>query len=209
MYSEAGIASIIRTTFLAKKKALAFAKRLDYKGDSRHDNPANWARAATACIAAKADPVDWVEAAFIGYKSDLGPFANQLGGPSAERWYAELLCGRSRSDSSGETVSMLQEELAQNIRYIHEMFQMKTGNPEAWLNYKDMADPFVAIEPHIRVAMAGRDGMWTVVEKFAGAAQQYLHVRPSEVNALENLGYRIHDYLNHPKSRQQPVSQPT
>ncbi len=197
LYTREGTATLIRNAYRERMTAFHASTGRSYYPNPRHDTKENWLKAADRCIEAQSNPQDFVDAAFAMYKNPQGPFASQLCGSSAVRWAQAYAANKVVLD---ETVTVLEEEIKYEFVLAHQLLQDHTGFPEAWRNLKTMSDEFASIRPFIRVAMAGRDDMRTVVKKFAKAAEDFLRYRPQHVAVLNKLGYDILKYLNDARS---------
>ncbi len=206
LYDRTGMARMIRTFFI-EHKSVGTKK---YKPNTRHDNEENWLRAADACIAAGANPMDWVDASFA--LAPLTVFANQLGGPAAlARWKNHTQ--KPVVDDSASlreppeayelrpdiiSTSSVMEDTKAEILAVMFWFRALTGNPDPARNHACMLDPFNAqtLRPHIRVALAGKHGLPDVVLKYREAAKDFLSTRPNHLECLISLGYDMMTYLN-------------
>jgi hypothetical protein len=206
LYDREGAAGIIRIMFVEKKKGLLGG--VTYTPNPRHDTRENWLRAADNCLRLNANPRDFVDAAFALCPAVGGPFANQLVGASAESWYRTYTGDRVKRSTGvydlpedKETpdmmsASVLCHQVKREIELAHILMMQITGSPDAWMSWKVLMDHWTSIAPYIRVAIAGKARLVSIVKKFAPQATEYLSTRPGHVQALQYLGYDINAYLN-------------
>src|SRR4051812_7282423 len=62
-----------------------------YSPHARFKNPAIWHEVAKKCIELQADPLEFIEAAFMYCSASGGPFPQNLASNAAVRWYHEYL----------------------------------------------------------------------------------------------------------------------
>jgi hypothetical protein len=211
LYDRAGMARMIRTFFIERKTEITPSKK--YRPNPRHDNWDNWEKAADACIAAGANPRDWVDASFNLAPATL--FANQLAGPAAlARWKSHTNAEKVESsmpldqeveNDPGEyrgpvcelyADTVLMDEIRVEIGVVLMYFQTLTGDSNPANNSAALENEFSFIRPHIRVALAGKQGMWGVVRKFKDAASRFLSNHPAHMTCLIQLEYDMPTYLN-------------
>jgi hypothetical protein len=207
LYDRDGMARMIRTFFIEHKSS-----GRKYKPNPRHDNWENWLKAADACIAAGANPKDWVDASFAMAPATV--FANQLGGAAAlARWRSftnkepnpltEVRVPEEIAEQAQQPVanvisdSELMEDTKAEILTVLLWFKNLTGNANPATNRETMLNQFNAtiLRPHIRVALAGKAGMIDVVVKFREDAIHFLSTRPHHMQCLLDLQYDMKTYL--------------
>lgn len=206
-YDREGTARMIRTYFIEHKKAETVSRK--YKPNPRHDNWDNWLVAADACIAAGANPRDWVDASFHLSRSSV--FANQLGGPAALRKWQEYRNPRpvetavpvnaGPDETAPATIvdygnTVLRDDIDSEFDTAFCMFMGLTGSDDPKNNRAVLENRFSTLSSYVRVSIAGSAGMWDIVKQFKPQALDFLSTHPEHVQTLHDLGYPVKDYLN-------------
>lgn len=111
------IADQLRHRFVEKKR-LETGK--PYTLNARYRNREMWLKAASACVQAKADPEDWLNAIFAYNSTPGGPYPNQLYSSGANMHYKNYV--QSTGTNRG-TNSKFQRE----INYVKRIVQQKYG----------------------------------------------------------------------------------
>lgn len=176
----------------------------------RHDTPETWGKAASACIAAGADPYDWVDAAFANCGHRSGPFANMLSGASAARWY-RLQYGTGRGTTTLAEVTPYQvDDIKATLITAHTMMLNRTGSARTYHpeNRKFLAACYFPFEPWVRVTIACcRDQLYgEVLDEYGEAARLFFSEHPRHVSILTDLGYDMGRILNLPAAPCRPAS---
>ena len=209
MYDREGTMRMIRMCFVEQQRLRSEGVRKPYK-NSRHDNEENWYRAADACIAAKANPIDWVTAAFL-YCRTKTAFANTLAGPAAAAWYREYQRSRTgnaehaaraaqaRAANPG-TVAIVEtvvgDLLSDQIELAVILMKQRSELPEHWSYEATLLDPYTSIPAYIRVAIAGRWGQPHIVAHWAKAAREFFSTHPAHFETLCLMGFNVKEYLH-------------
>jgi hypothetical protein len=209
MYDRDGTMRMIRMCFYEQQRQRMQGVR-KYNKNSRHDNEDNWYRAADACLAAKANPQDWVQAAFL-YSKSKTMFANTLHGPAAAAWYREYQ--RSRTGNAERAAQAVQARVANpeallfvdtvvgdllsdQIELAVILMQQRAELPERWTYEASLMDPYLSIPSYIRVAIAGRWGRPDIVARWAQEAREFFSTHPDHCETLCLMGFNVKEYLN-------------
>lgn len=168
-----------------------------YNPDKRHDNPETWLKAGRTCLAAGADPHDWVVAAFNRCPHRGGPFPNMLTGESAARWYSDQFgAGQGTSTLSEETPAQM-EDIKTTLITAHTIMLNHTGSARVADNRTFLGACYFNFEPWVRVVIAC---CWTeffpeVLDKYGQEARAFLEEHPHYVRLLTELGYKLENVL--------------
>jgi len=209
MYDREGTARMIRMCFVEQQRQRAQGVRKPYK-NSRHDNMENWLKAADSCLEAKANPIDWVTAAFLYCKLKT-VFANILHGAAAKAWYKEYersrtgnaeraaKAVRARTDNPNTTMpvdTVVGDLLSDEIDLAVILMKQRSELPEHWSYDTTLMDPYVSIPPYIRVAIAGRWGFRHIVEQWTPQAREFFSTHPAHFDTLRLMGFDVKEYLD-------------
>lgn len=178
------VANEIRLAFFELKRK---QQNKPYRPSSRHDKWEFWMKAARKCIEHNADPNHWVEAAFRYNKISGGPYPHTIGGRQAVRWYDEFRRNHILSEEYSD------DPVEQYVKSLFELAQMlfyhRTGSMEVSDNIETLKNPFVKIDPWVRVLMAPFNE--EVVNLYGDAGWVDLKSSPHIYNALKNLGHDL------------------
>ena len=209
MYDREGTARMIRMCFTEQQRLRAEGVRKPSR-NSRHDNMENWLRAADSCLEAKANPIDWVTAAFM-YCRTKTAFANALAGPAAKAWYNEYQRSRTgnaehaaraaktRADNPGRVViveTVVGDLISDQIDLAVILMKQRLDMPEHWSYDATLLDPYQCIPAYIRVAIAGRWGHLNIVARWAQEAREFFSTHPAHLETLELMGFNVRQYLH-------------
>ena len=209
MYDREGTARMIRTCYFEQQNRVA--GKVGKKGykNSRHDNMENWLKAADSCLEEKANPIDWVAAAFMYCRHTM--FATAMNGPAAKAWYKEYQ--RSRTGNA-ERAARAEQRLVENPQacpfvetvlgdFISDqidlaviLMKQRRELDEHWDPMVTLNDPYTCIEPHIRVALAGRWGKLDIVKNWAQQAREFFSTHPAHFETLRLMGFDVKQYLD-------------
>ena len=191
---------MIRIEFKRRKEEIT---RRGYKPNPRHDKWDNWLQAADNCIKIGADPLRFVEACFSACTLPSGPFANQLGGPGAERWFYSVYPSKfNRVEENSNEFStaddketlfaaddMVNYELKAAIILLIRL--SGTKNQAYWQPF--LVNTMTPISAHIRIAL----GYWMpdVAKLYGDEALGVLTVNPELFRALRNAGCDLTEFI--------------
>lgn len=195
------VARVIRHHFAERKTAI---HGRNYKPSSRHDKFTMWQAAADQCIAVGANPQDYVAAMFEFCPMKMGPFANQIAGKAALKWWKKYTSSRSSYDEdaadrdtyvsnmSDEVSPAAKQDLMQELSMSFQLFRDLTGenysplNPANKVFLSQVARPFTTLS---RVLLGFPDE--AVMSRFGEEAQQILINRPDKFRAAKALGFPV------------------
>lgn len=198
------VANVLRTSFLQRKNKYFKSK---YNLPGQYNLHAFWLKVAERCIAANADPDDFVEASFQYSTMSSGPYPNMMNSDAAVSAYKKHTAGRNdiikaraASTDAGRdhlfdpNTSVHVLNMRADIAYVTNSLIRLTGTAEV----NDVTIEYInsyttSYPPYVRVLLGFRNPK---VKLFFGEeANRFYLNHPGMVTAAETLGYPIRDIL--------------
>lgn len=188
------LARVARQTFYAEKSRVLGRP---YKPKDRHDNLDRYIKIAQLCLTLRADPRDFVQAAFQQCNMAGGPFANMLASETAVRWWKATVKAITPESGAAEgqdvdlSVMPCEMDLKTDIELTQSMFLHNTGSTD----FRDPANLALMRSEFSELPCTGRALLGSydpeVLTKFGKVIYEFFTTRPNYTDAARKMGYPI------------------
>jgi hypothetical protein len=156
-----------------------------YTPADRFRKPEIWNTAAERCVDLKADPFNFVKAAFLYNNVAGGPYPHQMTGQAVVKWYNQFL---QASGASGLTLQDVTEKEVKST-IAHALRMLTSQNRKTWKeflldNYEVRLD---VVPAYVRIFIMSKDE--DIKEKYGRLATEELNSNPHLIEVVQRMGY--------------------
>jgi hypothetical protein len=182
-----GLANQLKS-FFAEAKTEQHQKK--YRPAPRFNNMAIWYGVARKCLALNADPLDFIEAAFMYCSVPGGPYPQNLASRAMDRWYGELTRVTGGELKPGETIAgrrlnrLMTDTMvnAQRLSRVH-------GKRLSEILLDDFPLALDLHPAYIRVLLLSKDP--AIMDRWGAKARSEIRCNPRLLKALTNSTFDL------------------